>query len=465
MPGWLCEVHGALGNRDEVQQNLRLLVEQGFVALDPVATDASHLFCQTIVQNAVYDSVPHNVRTQMHQQVGRFIEASRSATLDQYLDLLAYHYDRSDNMDKKAEYLWKAGVAAQNNYANEAAIDYFQRLLPMVDGAKAVEIRLRLGNLFELVGRWDDAAAQFTTALQNAEQLGDLVDIARCYRAMGQLLYHEQPDVALDRLNRGLELAKGHDLDASYGGEALGHDLPDEVDISEAAFLVDIGWARVQMGDLDLAMDALLAGLAGLPDAPSAIRGNALSSLSGIFRRNMNAEQALAYAELAVENSRAIPDLAQEQMALTNLAAVYYYLLHDWGRAVAQLEEVTEIAHRIGDRRAQAALEVNLGSTYLKLGNIKSADLHLQNGIALCRQSRLYEYEYEARTALVELYVRCSDLDGAGVQLDETRTLVETMDSADKYAKIERLTAERSLAAGRQQEALVQASSAVQIAI
>jgi ATP/maltotriose-dependent transcriptional regulator MalT len=90
--------------------------------------------------------------------------------------------------------------------------------------------------------------------------------------------------------------------------------------------------------------------------------------------------------------------------------------------------------------------------------------LHLQNGIALCRQSRLYEYEYEARTALVELYVRCSELDGAGVQLDEIRTLVETMNSADKYAKIERLTAERSLATGRQQEALVQASSAVQIA-
>ena len=150
-------------------------------------------------------------------------------------------------------------------------------------GAKAVDIRLRLGNVFELVGRWEDAAAQFTTALQNAEQLGDLVDMARCHRAMGRLLYHEQPEVALDWLNRGLELAKGHDLDASYGDEALGHDLSDEVDISEAAFLVDIGWARVQMGDLDLAMDALLAGLAGLPDAPSAIRGNALSSLSGIY--------------------------------------------------------------------------------------------------------------------------------------------------------------------------------------
>ncbi len=47
--------------------------------------------------------------------------------IDQQLDLLAHHYWHSDNLEKKREYLVKAGEAAQAKYANAAAIDYFER--------------------------------------------------------------------------------------------------------------------------------------------------------------------------------------------------------------------------------------------------------------------------------------------------------------------------------------------------
>ena len=52
---------------------------------------------------------------------------SRSLTyaerLNQFLDILAYHYSYSENEDKQREYLRRAGEAAQREYANDAAMN------------------------------------------------------------------------------------------------------------------------------------------------------------------------------------------------------------------------------------------------------------------------------------------------------------------------------------------------------
>ena len=50
--------------------------------------------------------------------------------LDQYLNLLAHHYGRSENSNKKQEYVIKAGYAAQAVYDNEAAITFSSKRFP-----------------------------------------------------------------------------------------------------------------------------------------------------------------------------------------------------------------------------------------------------------------------------------------------------------------------------------------------
>ena len=70
----------------------------------------------------------------------------------QYLDLLAYHFDRSENVEKRQHYLRKAGEAAQAVYANLAAIDYYQRVLPLLAPTEQTPVLLHLGAVLELLG-------------------------------------------------------------------------------------------------------------------------------------------------------------------------------------------------------------------------------------------------------------------------------------------------------------------------
>ena len=55
---------------------------------------------------------------------------------------------------KKRDYLRRAGDAAQANYANTAAIDYFERARPLLASADGWHVLLELGKVLELVGDW-----------------------------------------------------------------------------------------------------------------------------------------------------------------------------------------------------------------------------------------------------------------------------------------------------------------------
>jgi hypothetical protein len=70
----------------------------------------------------------------------------------------------SQNIDKKREYLLKAGDAAQKKYANSAAT-----LLPACFPAAQedqIQTLLNLGKVLELVGQWTEAGFNFEQALE-----------------------------------------------------------------------------------------------------------------------------------------------------------------------------------------------------------------------------------------------------------------------------------------------------------
>jgi tetratricopeptide (TPR) repeat protein len=65
----------------------------------------------------------------LHEAVGAFIERAYAGRLDQYVDVLAYNYGRTRNKDKQRIWFRAAGDAANAGYANEAAVEHFERLL------------------------------------------------------------------------------------------------------------------------------------------------------------------------------------------------------------------------------------------------------------------------------------------------------------------------------------------------
>src|SRR4029077_8451159 len=112
--------------------------------------EQTYLFKHVVTQEVAYESMPFAIRSMLHERVGRHIEEAEADAIDRHLDLLAHHYSRSENMPKKREYLGRAGDAAQAAYANQAAIDYFERLAPLVEQGARVDALLKLGGVLEL---------------------------------------------------------------------------------------------------------------------------------------------------------------------------------------------------------------------------------------------------------------------------------------------------------------------------
>ena len=101
--------------------------------------------------------MPYAIRAVIHEQVGDYIERTEADAIELQLDLLAHHYWNSENLEKKREYLIRAGEAAETTYANAAAIDYLERAAPLVGEDERVDLLLKLGKVVELVGDWQRA--------------------------------------------------------------------------------------------------------------------------------------------------------------------------------------------------------------------------------------------------------------------------------------------------------------------
>ena len=121
------------------------------------AEDEAYAFKHVVTQEAAYESMPFALRARLHVRVGTFLEETQPDAIDRNLDLLAHHFWHGDDEERKRGYLRRAGEAAQAAYANEAAIDYLERLEPLLEGADRAQALLRLSDVLALVGGWDRA--------------------------------------------------------------------------------------------------------------------------------------------------------------------------------------------------------------------------------------------------------------------------------------------------------------------
>ncbi|MEZ4582653.1 MAG: hypothetical protein R3A10_13635 [Caldilineaceae bacterium] len=64
-----------------------------------------YFFKHVIANNVIYDSLLFMLRTALHESIAAFIEQTYPTRINQFLDILAYHYSSSDNEAKQREYL------------------------------------------------------------------------------------------------------------------------------------------------------------------------------------------------------------------------------------------------------------------------------------------------------------------------------------------------------------------------
>jgi predicted ATPase len=184
----LWGIYNQFGNQERIQSDLDALSALDLTPLDTPEPELVYLFKHIVTQEVAYETLSFATRAMLHDQIGQYIEKTYPDGLDQYIDLLAFHFERSENLPKKQEYLLKAAEMAQADYANPAAITYYQRVLHLLPEDQRVLGLLKLGQVLELVGEWENAEAINREAERLASLINNVQGQAQAHRALGWLL-------------------------------------------------------------------------------------------------------------------------------------------------------------------------------------------------------------------------------------------------------------------------------------
>ena len=332
--------------------------------------ELTYLFKHVITQEVSYQSLPYATRAVLHEQVAVYLERTYAPTLDQYVDLLAFHYDHTQNDDKRREYLLKAGVAAQAEYANEVAIDYYQRVLPLLIGAAQTAARLKLGQVLEIVGRWDEADEQYRQALALADRTDDPQTRAQCQILIAELLRKRG---SYGEAERWLQLAR--QTCELHGDEA-----------GVGQILHISGSVAAQQGRYEQARTFYEQSLAirqRLHDQPRIAA--LLSNLGIVARYQGDSAQARTLSEESLRLRREVGDKLMISVSLNNLGNLYLDL-DDPAQARELLEEAVAMRREVGDRMATANSLNNLGNVARAQGNYADARAFYYESLTINRE-------------------------------------------------------------------------------
>jgi predicted ATPase len=362
-------IWGATSQADakQVGADLERLCEVDLTVLDRPEPELVYIFKHVVTQEVTYESLPHATRSKLHNQIGLCLEQLYANRLEQHIDLLAFHFDRSPNVDKKKHYLQKAGEAAQGQYANAAAISYFERLLPLALENEKVEILLKLGKVRELAGDWKGAGVCQQQAFETAERLGDRQAQARCQAATGDLLRKQGLlNEARDWLNLarshfeeiGDKIGVGQTLQASGNVAVMQGDYPKATSLYQESLAL-----RRELGD-----KALIAGL--------------LNNLGIIARYTVNFSEARELTEQSLQFRREVGDRWAIANSLNNLGMILRDM-NQGAEARSRLEEALTLNRQVGDPWATANTLTSLAEVALDQQDWPAAHRFLEESLKM----------------------------------------------------------------------------------
>jgi class 3 adenylate cyclase/tetratricopeptide (TPR) repeat protein len=321
---WIAESYPPVGRPEEIANHLERLHELDLMPLRAVHPEPEYQFKHAITQEVAYQSLTFQLREALHERVGLFIERTFPDRLTQYVDMLAHHYGRTRRVDKQRVWFRAAGDAAKVAFANEAAVGYYERLLPLQPEEQTGEVLVQLGAIWRLTGRWTEAEDTLRRAMEVAAKTGRRDVLASSQRDLGDLfMYTQSYSEAVRWLTR-----------AADEFERLG----DQQGLSRT--LDRITFALYQQGAYD---------------------------------------EALAVASRHLELAAAAGDLAGVSIALNHTGLVRMNT-GQTAEALALLQQALDTATEAGDRRCLLYAAGNLGLLHLRQGN------HLQ-AVRCCHQA------------------------------------------------------------------------------
>lgn len=356
---------------DETAKSIEALITKELVTGRPISTIAGErefAFRHILTRDVAYNILPKSQRQRAHAEIVRWFESRLGERLEEIVEILAEHL-RVAGDSRAPIYLHRAGVKARRLYANADAIRLFDQALEAVGKTETASslpasVYRDRGEVYQLLGEYSAAMADFDSGLAAARQAGDRALEAILENRIG-LIHHRQfrLDEAESHFWQAIAVAR-----EVGDGLTLGQSLVD---------LANIAWDRGMMGPDHPAIVEGLALLREAGDRSSLARGLNLLCMARLGAGN--GPEAVAAAQEALTAAREAEDKSREATSLSYVCVVNGFLGR-YRQALTYGRDGIRLAEEIGDRRRIAFTTFFIGRVQVSLGEWGDAIQQLEKG-------------------------------------------------------------------------------------
>jgi tetratricopeptide (TPR) repeat protein len=235
-----------MGMREELKSSLLNLQGLEFISEKRLFPELEYIFKHALIQEVAYNSLLQKRKKELHEKIGKTIEELYPERIEEYYELLAYHYAHSENKDKAVEYLDRANQKAAKASAMEEARAHLAETMKLLDTLPDTKtnrrrrismlanqyfvflLLLKLPEYYELLTRYESIAIR----VDDPRLLGAFyAPMGRCEYSFGHL------DKAIQTATKAIELCEA-------AGNAEGAGM---------AYLVS-QWSHIYKGDYEQAL-------------------------------------------------------------------------------------------------------------------------------------------------------------------------------------------------------------------
>jgi adenylate cyclase len=344
---------------------LTTLETERFVAPYEITPEEKYAFRHALVQEVVYQTQLISQRRAAHSAVGGAIVDLFGSRLDEFTDILAYHYGRSDDDINARRFLLRAGQRAQRLYANAEALAYFESALARSedDPASRAAAYEGIGSVQRFEGKLGAALESFELGIAALDEENRIARSRLRVKIAAILRLRGERERALEMLST--ELAA----------------LPEDADRERAGVLLEIAETHWHQGNFDSASEALQHAVA------RATKAGATESLAEAYKHlgtvevlRANIAEGLVWYQRSLALFETLGDALAEGRVLNNIGIAY----RRQARYPLALDAYTRglaIKERLGDPLGIGAAKNNLAQIHRLLGDLDRAEAEYRDSL------------------------------------------------------------------------------------
>ena len=170
-------------SKEQLTQALETLKFLELIQQTQIVPEAAYMFKHVITQEVTYETLLKQNRKELHASVGRAIEELYMDRLEEFYEMLAYHFWRGEDWNRAYKYNREAGLKAQSLSAYIEAQNYLEDALAALKKLsrsrthveQEIDLRFNMRSALFPLGRHDDWADHIRVAESLAKEIKDMV--------------------------------------------------------------------------------------------------------------------------------------------------------------------------------------------------------------------------------------------------------------------------------------------------